>query len=368
MPVFSQQFTPASSEHQPCMTQQPQQHQRACCKVLPLIFPGMFSVRDRRFYFFNFDISDGALGKRLRADAKMLIRMTLCIVLSYLWQHCVLVTTTQVGTEFPTKQCAETADCFASELHFLTLVNRQHDYINCDGPHDDFPERVVVSCIRFIPPSATTWLMHLAIAHSVWQLNFKSFELFVWIAGNSKRVHRAVGFISAASFVTFIGLFFGEVMSEFVSSWLSFVMSLSIPLFLYLTYSSAKALQFLWKEESMKVQLTIEEHLNSAFVDIESEVQRANPDGQPRLGGAHRERSSSEDFMMPGQQRKRTRSQIIADATAGGVRSFFAKLRGGGTSPEGGASASASPTGAALHLQVDGPASEDEHAETTKSR
>merc|ERR1719316_2185806 len=93
-------------------------------QVLPLLYPGMFSVRERRFYFFSFDISDGALGKRIRADAKMLIRMTLCIVLSYLWQHCVIETTQQVGTEFPNKQCDDGADCFASNLHFMTFVNR----------------------------------------------------------------------------------------------------------------------------------------------------------------------------------------------------------------------------------------------------
>jgi len=237
-------------------------------QVLPLLFPGMFSVRDRRFYFYNFDISDGGQGKRIRAEAKMVVRMTICLVLSYLWQHCVLETSQQVGTEFPTTQCDIGADCFASDLHFITFFSRQYEPVDCKEAHD-FANRVVVSCIRFVPPTATTWLMHLAISHSVTQLNFKAFEVLVWIGGNSKWSRRVVGSLIFLSLSLFIGLFFAGVMSEFVSSWLSFVMSLTIPLFLHSTYRSSKQLERLWKQEAVKTQAALELHLNTAFADIE---------------------------------------------------------------------------------------------------
>mmetsp|Transcript_17641 Transcript_17641/g.32482 ORF Transcript_17641/g.32482 Transcript_17641/m.32482 type:complete len:414 (-) Transcript_17641:94-1335(-) len=242
-------------------------------QVLPLLFPGMFIVRERRFYFFNFDISDGSLGKRIRAEAKMLIRITLCVVLSYLWQHCVLETTQQVGTEFPRKQCEENHDCFASELHFFTLFNRQHEAIDCNKKDEDldqvFPRRVVVSCIRFITPSAETWLMHLAIANSVMQLNFKAFEVLVWMCGNSPMTRHFIGALILLTLSVFVGLFFGGVMSEFVSSWLSFVMSLAIPAFLHTTWKCAKALDELWRMDAVQVQQNIEKHLNDAFAEIE---------------------------------------------------------------------------------------------------
>jgi len=243
-------------------------------QVLPLIFPGMFSVRERRFYFFSFDISDGAIGKQVRAEAKMLIRISVFLVLSYLWQHCVLETTQQVGTDFPTQQCKEELDCFASELDFVTLFDRGHIAIDCEGNSTGFDERVVVSCIRFIPPSATTWLMHLAIAHSVTQLNFKCFELLVWIGGNSSWVRTLLRLLILVSLAAFSGLFFGGVMSEFVSSWLSFVMSLTIPMFIYVAWRSSTNLEKLWKDDSVKVQRTLEEHLNAAFTDIEAAIAR----------------------------------------------------------------------------------------------
>lgn len=243
-------------------------------QVLPLLFPGMFRVSERRFFFFNFDISDGTVGKHVRAEAKMIARMTICLVLSYLWQHCVLETTQMVGHEFPRKQCDKGADCFASSLHFYTFFNRDYEAVDCDrsrGDHD-FEQRVVVSCIRFITPAGTTWLMHLAISHSITQLNFKAFELMVWIGGNSKWARRMIGFLIFLSLLSLLGLFFGGLLSEFVSSWLSFVMSLTIPMFLYTTYKTGRKLERLWNEEAIEVQRHIEEHLSGAFADIETTV------------------------------------------------------------------------------------------------
>jgi len=240
-------------------------------QVLPLLFPGMFTVRERRFFFFNFDISDGVIGKRVRAESKMVVRITICLVLSYLWQHCVLETTQQVGNEFPRKACEQGADCFASTLDFATLYSREYESLDCQNVQD-FKERMVVSCIRFVPPTATTYLMHLAISHSITQLNFKAFELLVWICGNSKWSRRIVGSLIFLSLASFVILFFGGLMSEFVSSWLSFVMSLSIPLFLYSVFKASQRLEHLWKQQAIKVQLQIETHLSGAFADIETAV------------------------------------------------------------------------------------------------
>jgi hypothetical protein len=136
----------------------------------------------------------------------------------------------------------------------------------------NFEKRMVVSCIRFITPTATNWLMHLAIAHSVTQLNFKAFEMLVWVGGNSKWCKRTIGLLIFISLTSFIVLFFTGVMSEFVSSWLSFVMSLTIPLFLHSVYVNCKNLEILWDEDAVKVHKQIENHLACAFADIETAV------------------------------------------------------------------------------------------------
>jgi len=241
-------------------------------QVLPMLFPGMFTVRARRFYFFDFDISDGPLGKQVRANAKMLIRLTVCIVLSYLWNHCVLQASQNVGKDFPVQQCSEGADCFYSRFHYMTFLERQYTGIDCNGPHNSFDTNVVVSCIKFIQPAATTWLMHSAIAHSVIQLNCKAYVVLVWVVGYSAILRYTAGFLVIAALSVFIGLFFG---AQFVSSWLSFVMSLSVPLYMYMVYRSGSALTTLRVLETMKLHLAIEERLNAAFLDMEAEATRA---------------------------------------------------------------------------------------------
>lgn len=243
-------------------------------QVLPLLYPGMFTVRERRFFFFNFDISDGVIGKSVRAEAKMVVRITMCLCTSYLWQHCVLETNQQVGMGFPADECAKGADCFASRMHFTTLFNREHERIDCKAGEEGFSheDRMVVSCIRFIPPTATTWLMHLAISHSVTQLNFKAFELMVWIGGNSRWFRRLLGCLIFVSLASLVGLFFSGLIAEFVSSWLSFTMSLSIPMFLFAVFKNAKRLAQLWDMDAIQVQQHIEEHLSGAFADIEDAV------------------------------------------------------------------------------------------------
>jgi len=265
-------------------------------QVLPIMFPGMFRVTERRFFFFNFDISDGNIGKRVRAEAKMLVRATTCLVLSYLWHHCVLETSQQVGTPFPHEQCDAGADCFASDMQFATLFTRQHEAIDCtkspaQGEESDFDTRVVVTCIRIVTPSATNLLMHVAIAHSLIMLNFKAFELLVWIGGNSKWTRRFIGACVFFSLCIFLGLFLGGVVTEFVSSWLSFVMSFTIPMFLYTVYKNSCSLDQLWKLEEVKVQAQIEEHLKGAFTDIESAVARET--GNSMRAGSSLERADS---------------------------------------------------------------------------
>lgn len=237
-------------------------------QVLPLLFPGMFSIRERKFYFFDYLVDNGPMAGRLRSQAKMLMRMTLCVVLSYLWQYCVMDTGQQVGTEFPVQECREEKDCFASNLHFITLFNRQYTPVDCKGPQEAFPSRVVVSCIRFVQPSASKWLMHLAISHSITQLNLKAFEILVWVAGNSPRMRRLIGVMIFISLTVCLGLFFAGILSEFASSWLSFVTILSVPMFFHTVYQGAKVLEELWKEESARVQTSIESHLNSALSEF----------------------------------------------------------------------------------------------------
>eukprot|EP00931_Biecheleriopsis_adriatica_P120405 TRINITY_DN95529_c0_g1_i1.p1 TRINITY_DN95529_c0_g1~~TRINITY_DN95529_c0_g1_i1.p1 ORF type:complete len:399 (+),score=78.76 TRINITY_DN95529_c0_g1_i1:60-1199(+) len=248
--------------------------------LLPMLFPGVFSIREKRFYFYDIEVRDVYVGKALRWEAMMLTRVTLCVVLSYLWEFCVFQTTTQVGRQFPEDQCKAEMDCFASEFHFLTFFNRDHQPVDCTALStmresgqsvnvaEFFDNKVVVSCIAFVPPSATLWLMHLAIAHSQVQLTQKAFGVLTWSCGQSKIFHRVIAASGIIALGLFIGLFFGGVMTQFLSSWLAFVISLSVPVFCQIVWKSGRILQQLWLEESRRAQASIEENLASALKDL----------------------------------------------------------------------------------------------------
>jgi len=242
-------------------------------QVLPLLFPGMFSVSGKRFHFFRHDISGGR-GKKIRGEAKMILRITLIGVLSYLWHHCVIETTQQVGKTFPTAQCEVGQDCFASEFGPDCLFNRRTVGVDCNAEHKDFSQRMVVSCIRFVPPTASSWLMHLAISYSVTQLSFKAFELLVWIGGGSLKFRRFLIANVFMGFITFGILYFVGLWTDFESTFFSFVMSLTIPLFFHSVYKCSVHLEQLWQEDAARVQGNIEDNMNDAFKDIADAVRQ----------------------------------------------------------------------------------------------
>mmetsp|Transcript_6802 Transcript_6802/g.18862 ORF Transcript_6802/g.18862 Transcript_6802/m.18862 type:complete len:381 (-) Transcript_6802:158-1300(-) len=242
-------------------------------QVLQMFFPGMISINSRRFYFFSFDVSDSPVGKRIRREVRMLVRVTFCVVVSYLWQHCVMENLQTVGKSFPEEECNDGFQCFATDFHFLTLITHQNTVIDCDV-EVGFENRMVISCVKFIRPAATTWLMHLAIAHSLTQLNFKAFELLVWICGNSLIIRQFFGFLVFGTSVTLIILFLADLDWNIFSSWLSFVTTMACPFFLFLVFRCSGVVQHLWKCDAERVQGSIEKHLTTALRDVEFVLER----------------------------------------------------------------------------------------------
>eukprot|EP00746_Dinoflagellata_sp_MGD_P004844 gnl/MRDRNA2_/MRDRNA2_109361_c0_seq1.p1 gnl/MRDRNA2_/MRDRNA2_109361_c0~~gnl/MRDRNA2_/MRDRNA2_109361_c0_seq1.p1 ORF type:complete len:376 (+),score=64.01 gnl/MRDRNA2_/MRDRNA2_109361_c0_seq1:186-1313(+) len=240
-------------------------------QVLPLMFPGMFEVRQRRMLCYNFDITEGRHGKRIRSAAKAMLRLNVFVVLSYLWQHCVLETQQIIDNKFPAWHCSEGFDCFTTDLHYETLLQptMQHPSLDCANPHQKLPDDTVISCVRFVPPSAAEWLMHIAISHSLSQLNIQTFQLLVWIAGASKLLRRLLMITILMFILVFASLFFAGVISAFATSWLSFVLCFSFPLFIGMVVQAAIAMDKVHVQETEKAQRVFEGHLTDAVQDIE---------------------------------------------------------------------------------------------------
>ncbi|CAE8626119.1 unnamed protein product [Polarella glacialis] len=324
-------------------------------QLLPMLFPGVFHIREKHFFFFDMEVRDVRIGKALRWEAMMLTRVTFCVVLSYLWEHCVIQTTQRVGNEFPVSECLEGFDCFASELAYTTIFNRDHTPVDCKHPPPDmknfFSQKVVVSCVSFVPPEASKWFMHLAIAHSMVMLTQKAFGLLVWACGNSRWMHRVVAFASFATFTGFIGLFFSGVMTQFVSSWVAFVMSLSVSVFFYIVWKSGKIFQDLWLAESRALQTSIEMNLSLALADLQQRTQggmSAECEAQtPRADNAPQADTSS------GMKSFRTRAAnaVLGSIPRGILRGSHSTIKEDGHSKDG----VAPPAPTALVLVPEGP-------------
>jgi len=250
--------------------------------LLPVLFPGVFAIREKRLYFFDIEVNEASVGKALRWEAMMITRLTVIVVLSYLWESCVFQTTTHVGKDFPEDECARGMDCFASELTVQTFLNRNHLAVNCSLPQG-FEKQVVVSCVVFVTPSLTQWLMHLAIAHSQIQMTLKSFGVLVWSCGQSVWFHRVILATSVCSFIIVCGLTFGGVMTNFNSSWSGFVISFFFPLFFWIVWNCGQMLQQLWAQDSQRMQESIEENLSLALKDLARRAGAEESDEAPNL-------------------------------------------------------------------------------------
>jgi len=241
--------------------------------LLPVLFPGVFAIREKRLYFFDIEVNEVSDGKALRWEAMMITRLTVIVVLSYLWESCVFQTTTHVGKDFPLEECSRGMDCFASELRIQTFISRNHLPVNCSTPGANaadpfFDKQVVVSCVMFVTPSLTQWLMHLAIAHSQIQMTLKAFGVLVWSCGQYSWFSWVILATSVVSFIIVCGLTFGGVMTNFNSSWSGFVISFSFPVFFWIVWNCGRILQHLWMQDSKRMQESIEENLSLALKDL----------------------------------------------------------------------------------------------------
>lgn len=154
----------------------------------------------------------------------------------------------------------------------MTIVKRKYRRVDCAATPDPFPNKVVISCISFVSPAVTTWMLHIAISNSIVHLTLKSFEGFVWGVSVSICFRRFIAFCIFASWIVFIGLLGSGLLTEFVTSWLAFVISLSVPIWLHTVWRTSKLLQQLQKSEVNRVQVSIEEKLKVALADLESKA------------------------------------------------------------------------------------------------
>ncbi|CEM07764.1 unnamed protein product [Vitrella brassicaformis CCMP3155] len=246
--------------------------------ILPLMFT-MLTIQRRRMYCFEVDISLTQEGKHIRQQCKMMLRITLIVVLSYVWQGCVLESVTITGGSFPTEECEQDKDCFAATLSFDTLFQQSHKSIDCDKPEEyDSEKYIVVNCLSFVNPNAVLWMEKAAIAYSLGLLLLRAFEILLWVCSRSLAWMRIVLFVLITYTIALIVLFFAGYMATFVSSWLAYVMMFSFPGVLLFTQRAARCLRELRRQLYAQYQQEATKSLQSQFSPDEEMIQAQDID------------------------------------------------------------------------------------------
>jgi len=247
-------------------------------QILPLLYNGMFLVRQRRLYCFGTDITSGTGGKRIRGSAKMMVRVSCVIVLSYLWQSLVVETVT-LQDEYPKEACANEFNCFVNTLQFqIVFVDGDEGAtrIQCLDPksESEFNQRVaqedrtlVVNCVKVIIPPSLEVVKNLALAHSLGTLVTKAFEVMVWVTNASVLVQHILLVSTAVYTVSAVALFFTNYLHAFASTWLAFIMMLAASVFMWITRSTAIELRKMRKADMERLRKCADTTFEKALRD-----------------------------------------------------------------------------------------------------
>ncbi|CBZ53372.1 conserved hypothetical protein [Neospora caninum Liverpool] len=229
--------------------------------ILPHAFQ-MVTLRKRRMYCFEVDISSGPAARKVRMQYVWLLRTAVLVVGCYLWQTCVLSYWAFDFRDASGKQnlvsaCQnDGADCFGTKHNFdffsvnASPTNLCVKYDLAATLRTEVQEEIssqyrYVTCINFVKPNTLTYTQHLAIAYALAKMIITLFEVLVWLLYRSRSsllptVVLAVGIVFLA---VWVGSIFIPRLLSFFSSWIGYVMLLSVPIVLWTALLAAHFLR-----------------------------------------------------------------------------------------------------------------------------
>jgi ABC-type multidrug transport system fused ATPase/permease subunit len=226
--------------------------------VLHSIYGQMLKLRNRKLLFYNVvDVTDNDI---VVWNASMAMRLNVILVISYLWQFCVIESYSVTNGGFPSTYCGETKpySCFQAALKWDTYMSAS-DMIPIDcaaGPAGFTPvaDPIVVSCFRILDQTAPNWIQNLAIANALGLLVSRIFEILVWVCFRSLAFIIALSVFGTFLLIAVIVAGVSGTFSTLVSSWLGFIAFLIFPLLIYLIRAIAIETRRIRKEEIQRVQ------------------------------------------------------------------------------------------------------------------
>ncbi len=247
--------------------------------VLHVIFSQMLRLKNRNLLFFNVvDVTDNHV---VVSNVSMAVRLIVILIISYLWQFCVIESYSVTNGIFPLQYCAENYSCFQSSLRWDTYMYADDmTPIDCLAGASGFTpvnSKIVVSCFRILEQTPPNWIQNLAIANALGLLVSRLFEILVWICFHSMAFIIALSVFGFFLLVAIVIAGISGTFSSLVSSWLGFIAFLIFPFLIYIIRAIAIETRRLRKEELLRVQ----ENTRNEFHSIAQQFSAHTPEAVP---------------------------------------------------------------------------------------
>ena len=225
--------------------------------IMHVIYNQMLRLKKRKLICFN--SMDVTGNYTVNSGLFMMTRLTVILVLGYLWQFCVIETYSMTNAGFPAQFCAEPGfNCFEAELKWNSFVNpNDMTAIDCaagEAGYTPASPNVIVSCFKEIPQNAANWLQNVAIANALGLLMTRLFEVLVWVSFQSLAGLITISILGVFVIAAAIILVATGYFSEFINSWLGFVSTVVCPYSLYLVRSVAIEIRRIKRLEIQRIQ------------------------------------------------------------------------------------------------------------------
>ena len=225
--------------------------------IMHVIYNQMLRLKNRKLICFN--SMDVTGNYNIMSSLFMMTRLTVILVLGYLWQFCVIETYSMTNSGYPEEFCSQPGfHCFETELRWNSFVDpNDMTTIDCSAGSAGYVpsvSNVIVSCFKVIPQNAANWLQNVAIANALGLLLTRLFEVFVWVSFESLTGLISITFLCGGIVVAVIIVASTGYFSEFINSWLGFVSTIIAPYSLYLVRAAAIEIRRIKKIEIQRIQ------------------------------------------------------------------------------------------------------------------
>lgn len=227
-------------------------------EILHVMYNQMLRLKDRQMICFNqFDVTNNS---EVQSSTFMMTRLTIVLVVCYIWQFCVLESFVIVGSTFPEVLCNPNSvfTCFQTEIGWDSFLKASTMIpIDCtqgvSGFHPIAPS-FGIACFRVIKSNAAIWLQSLAVSNALGLFLIRLYEVLVWLCVSSLACLVGVTLLALLSAFTVVATTISGYASSFSNNWLGFMAMAVLPFLLFVVRSCAVELRRIKREELQRLQ------------------------------------------------------------------------------------------------------------------